>query len=122
VENIPPLQVGLQAGTTTLEISLAVPQKTGHSTTSIVSSCILNFYFYYFYYFYFDQLFLNFLFLLDNLYIYIIYMCEYIYTYIYYIYIYTQIIITLLLIKKVSFYSRLKTLHGSISHQNTKRN
>jgi hypothetical protein len=25
--------VGLQAGTTTLEISLAVPQKIGHSTT-----------------------------------------------------------------------------------------
>jgi hypothetical protein len=24
--------VGLQAGTTTLEISMAVPQKTGHST------------------------------------------------------------------------------------------
>jgi hypothetical protein len=32
--NIPPLLVGLQAGTTTLEISLAVPQKTGHSTTA----------------------------------------------------------------------------------------
>ena len=29
----PPLLVGLQAGTTTLEISLEVPQKTGHSTT-----------------------------------------------------------------------------------------
>ena len=27
------LLVGLQAGTTTLEISLAVPQKIGHSTT-----------------------------------------------------------------------------------------
>jgi hypothetical protein len=31
--NIPPLLVGLQAGTTTLEFSLAVPQKIGHSTT-----------------------------------------------------------------------------------------
>jgi hypothetical protein len=31
--NTPPLLVGLQAGKTTLEISLVVPQKTGHSTT-----------------------------------------------------------------------------------------
>ena len=31
--NTPPLLVGLQAGTITLEISLAVPQKIGHSTT-----------------------------------------------------------------------------------------
>ena len=31
--NTPPLLVGLQACTTTLEISLMVPQKTGHSTT-----------------------------------------------------------------------------------------
>jgi hypothetical protein len=31
--NTPPLFVGLQACTTTLEISLAVPQKIGHSTT-----------------------------------------------------------------------------------------
>jgi hypothetical protein len=30
--NTPPLLVGLQAYTTTLETSLAVPQKTGHST------------------------------------------------------------------------------------------
>ena len=30
--NTPPLLVGLQAGTTILEISLAVPQKIGHST------------------------------------------------------------------------------------------
>jgi hypothetical protein len=30
--NTPPLLVGLQAGTITLEISLAVPQKIGHST------------------------------------------------------------------------------------------
>jgi hypothetical protein len=30
--NIPPLLVGLQACTTTLEISVEVPQKTGHST------------------------------------------------------------------------------------------
>jgi hypothetical protein len=29
----PPLLVGLQAGTTTLEISLAVPQKTGNNFT-----------------------------------------------------------------------------------------
>jgi hypothetical protein len=32
--NTPPLLVELQACTTTLEISLVVPQKTGHSTTS----------------------------------------------------------------------------------------
>jgi hypothetical protein len=31
--NTPPLLVGFQACTTTLEISLAVPQKIGHSTT-----------------------------------------------------------------------------------------
>ena len=31
--NTPPLLVGLQACTTTLEISLAVPQKIGHGTT-----------------------------------------------------------------------------------------
>jgi hypothetical protein len=31
--NTPPLLVGLQAVTNTLEISLAVPQKIGHSTT-----------------------------------------------------------------------------------------
>jgi hypothetical protein len=31
--NTPPLLVGLQAGTTTLEISLVVTQETGHSTT-----------------------------------------------------------------------------------------
>ena len=31
--NTPPLLVGLQACTTTLEISLAVPQKIGNSTT-----------------------------------------------------------------------------------------
>jgi hypothetical protein len=31
--NTPPLLVGLQAYTTTLEISLAVPPKIGHSTT-----------------------------------------------------------------------------------------
>jgi hypothetical protein len=29
----PPLLVGLQAGTATLEISLTVPQKIGHNTT-----------------------------------------------------------------------------------------
>jgi hypothetical protein len=32
-EEHPPLVVGLQACTTTLEISLVVPQKIGHSTT-----------------------------------------------------------------------------------------
>ena len=32
--NTPPLLVGLQACTTTLEINLAVPQKIGHSITS----------------------------------------------------------------------------------------
>jgi hypothetical protein len=32
--NTPPLLVGLQACTTTVEISLVVPQKTGHSTSS----------------------------------------------------------------------------------------
>ena len=32
-KNTPPLLVGLQARTTTLEISLVVPQKTGHGTT-----------------------------------------------------------------------------------------
>jgi hypothetical protein len=37
--NTPPLLVGLQACTTTLEISLAVLQKTGHSTTG--GSCNL---------------------------------------------------------------------------------
>jgi hypothetical protein len=31
--NTPPLLVGLQAYTTTLEVSLAVPQKIGHGTT-----------------------------------------------------------------------------------------
>jgi hypothetical protein len=31
--NTPPLLLGLQAGTTTLEINLAVPQKIGHTTT-----------------------------------------------------------------------------------------
>jgi hypothetical protein len=30
---LPPLLVGLQAGTTTLEINMVVPQKIGHSTT-----------------------------------------------------------------------------------------
>jgi hypothetical protein len=31
--NTPPFLVGLQTGTTTLEISFVVPQKIGHSTT-----------------------------------------------------------------------------------------
>jgi hypothetical protein len=38
--NTPPLLVGLQAGTNTLEISLAVPQKTGHSTTRRSSNIV----------------------------------------------------------------------------------
>jgi hypothetical protein len=33
LRNTPPLLVGLQAGTTTLEISLVFPQKIGHSST-----------------------------------------------------------------------------------------
>jgi hypothetical protein len=33
-KNTPLLLVGLQAGTTTLETSLAVPQKIGHSSTT----------------------------------------------------------------------------------------
>jgi hypothetical protein len=32
-KNTSPLLVGLKAGTTTLEISMVVPQKIGHSTT-----------------------------------------------------------------------------------------
>jgi hypothetical protein len=36
--NTPPLLVGLQAGTTTLEISLVVPQKNEHSTTGRFSN------------------------------------------------------------------------------------
>jgi hypothetical protein len=32
-KNTPPLLVGLQAGSTTLEISLVVPQKIGHNIT-----------------------------------------------------------------------------------------
>ena len=31
--NTPPLLVGMQVGTTTLEVSLAVPQKNGHNTS-----------------------------------------------------------------------------------------
>jgi hypothetical protein len=38
--NTPPLLVGLQACTTTLEISLAVPQKIGHSTTGGSSNTV----------------------------------------------------------------------------------
>jgi hypothetical protein len=36
--NTPPLLVGLKAGKATLEISLGVPQKTGHSTTGRFSN------------------------------------------------------------------------------------
>ncbi|EDL87405.1 rCG45338, isoform CRA_b [Rattus norvegicus] len=38
------LLVGLQAGTTTLEISLEVPQKTGYSTTRGPSCTVLGIY------------------------------------------------------------------------------
>jgi hypothetical protein len=34
--NAPPLLVGLQACTTTLEISLSVPQKIGHNTGKLI--------------------------------------------------------------------------------------
>ena len=40
--NTPPLLVGLQTCTTTLEISLAVPQIIGHSTTDVHSSLVYN--------------------------------------------------------------------------------
>jgi hypothetical protein len=40
----PPLLVGLQAGTTTLEISLAVSQNIGHSTTIGSSIPLLGIY------------------------------------------------------------------------------
>jgi hypothetical protein len=42
--NTPPFLVGLQAGTTTLEISLVVPQKIGHSTTRRSSKPLLRIY------------------------------------------------------------------------------
>jgi hypothetical protein len=37
--NTPMLLVGLQAGTTTLEITLTVSQKIGHSTTGGANTC-----------------------------------------------------------------------------------
>jgi hypothetical protein len=40
--NTPPLLVGLQTCTTTLEISLAVPQKIGHSITEGPSNTSIN--------------------------------------------------------------------------------
>lgn len=40
----PALLVGLQTGTTTMEISLAVPQKIGHSTTEDPSITVLGLY------------------------------------------------------------------------------
>jgi hypothetical protein len=41
--NTPPVLVGLQAATTTLEISLvAVPQKTGHKTTKDPAIALLG--------------------------------------------------------------------------------
>jgi hypothetical protein len=42
--NTPPLVVGLQAGTTTLEISLVVPQKIEHSSTRRTSNTLLGIY------------------------------------------------------------------------------
>jgi hypothetical protein len=42
--NTPPLLVGLQAGTTTLESSLAVPQKIGHITLEDPSIHLLAIY------------------------------------------------------------------------------
>jgi hypothetical protein len=42
--NTPPLLVELQACTTTLEISLVVPQKTGHSTTGRSNVPLLGIY------------------------------------------------------------------------------
>ena len=42
--NSPPLLVGLKAGTTTLEISLAVLQKIGHSTTKDPAIPLLGIY------------------------------------------------------------------------------
>ena len=42
--NTPPLLVGVQACTTTLEISLAVPQKTGHSISWRPSYTTLSIY------------------------------------------------------------------------------
>jgi hypothetical protein len=42
--NTPPLLVGLQAGTTTLEIILEVPQKFGHSITGRSSNTLLCIY------------------------------------------------------------------------------
>jgi hypothetical protein len=42
--NTPPLVVRLQAGTTTLEISLAVPQKIGHSTIEDLAISLLDIY------------------------------------------------------------------------------
>jgi hypothetical protein len=40
--NTPPSLVGLQAGTTTLEINLVVPQKIGHSTIRRCSNTTLG--------------------------------------------------------------------------------
>jgi hypothetical protein len=42
--NTPPLFVGLQACTSTLEISLAVPQKIGHNTTRGSGNNLLGIY------------------------------------------------------------------------------
>jgi hypothetical protein len=44
MRNTPPLLVGLQACTTTLEVSLEVPQKIGHSTTEDPSIPLLGIY------------------------------------------------------------------------------
>jgi hypothetical protein len=42
--NSPPLLVGLQVDTTSLEISLVVPQKIGHSTTEDAAIPLLGIY------------------------------------------------------------------------------
>ena len=42
--NTPPLLMGLQAGTTTLEISLVVPQKIGHSPIRVSHNTSLGIY------------------------------------------------------------------------------
>jgi hypothetical protein len=43
-KNSPPLLVVLHSGTTTLEISLALPQKIGHSTTGDLAIPLLGIY------------------------------------------------------------------------------
>jgi hypothetical protein len=42
--NTPPLLVGMQAGTTPLDISLVVAQKIGHRTTKYPTTLLLGIY------------------------------------------------------------------------------